>query len=191
MFDPELSAPPETLPNILRLVRVYSHLQGIFCSAETLYLGSHWRNGRSFPCLRHILHHCPWCKGLPRRDHAYLGVLVALPNQQPYRAVIELPPATLAAAMPIGEADGPFGLRFSADRGGKRSPLRLTISSENRLTPTEIRPTTTFDVLRCLSRVYALPDPLESTARATWQLQVQIRVDDPNYSPAVRQPQED
>lgn len=191
MFDPELNERPRSVSTTLRLVRVYSKLAGIFASEAPLYIGSHWRNGRSWPCVKKLLGHCPWCKGTPRREHAYLGVIITAAPDQKYRAVIELPPDTVHTALTISGAAEPFRHGFTAERPRPKAPLRLKVDSD--LVPgwETLRPTDAFEMLRTIARVYALPDPAEATARETWLLNLRLRIEDPEYSPAVRQPMEE
>jgi hypothetical protein len=191
MFDPELDQPPRTMQSPLRLVRVYDRLAGVFVSREPLYLGSHWRQGRSFPCVRKLLRECPWCRSTARREHAYLGVLVKTAPGHYYRAVIEIPPATVAQALADSDQEDLWGLAFQASRRHKKAPLSLVVSDERCPGIENQAQTTSFDILRTLARVYGLPDPLEASAKESWLLQVQLRITHADYSPAKHGPLED
>jgi hypothetical protein len=191
MFEPHLEPEPQCVPRTLRLIRVYDVVRGIITSHEPLYLASHWRIGRSYPCIKHVVGVCPWCKGLPRREHAYIGVTTSTKAGQLFRAIMELPPDALAAAMRDVETGDLYALGFDASRRHAKAPLKIDLhDGPDRVAAVGVT-TTSTDILRTLAKVYGLPDPWTFTTEEDWKHQVYLRTNDPEYSPSVRPNLED
>jgi hypothetical protein len=179
-----LSRRPRVLPPTLPLVRVASMARGLFLADSPLYLPSHWRLGRSFPCVAALLQHCPWCAGAERREHAYIPVLLAHTGYKPTRDLLEVPPHVFT------ENAGLYGKCFTASRRSKRAPLLVSIEPRPDDKPPPPPPIDAHQVLRTLAKVYALPDPAAYDTEHEWLLALQIRTDSPDYSPGRHNPKE-
>jgi hypothetical protein len=172
-----LARRPQVLPPTLPLARVKQHAHGTFLAATPLYLASHWRLGRSFPCLAPLLSHCPWCAGSERRDHAYIPVLLThVPDRRP-RVLLELPPYLFTENAEL------YGRHFTASRRCARAPVHLEISDRGQEEPSPPPSIPRDQVLRTLAKVYALPDPALYSTEAEWTLALQIRITSPDYTP--------
>jgi hypothetical protein len=179
-----LSRRPRVLPPTLPLVRVVSFARGLFLADSPLYLASHWRLGRSFPCVAPLLQHCPWCAGAEKREHAYIPVLLAHVGYKPTRDLLELPPHVFTENTRL------YGMYFNASRRSKRAPVLMTIEPRQDNIPTPPIAIDNAQVLRTLAKVYALPDPAAYETEHEWLLALQIRTDSPDYSPGRHNPRE-
>jgi hypothetical protein len=173
-----LASRPKILPATLRLCRVNSFARGAFLTRTPLYFASHWRLGRSFPCVKTILPNCPWCAGCERRDHAYIAAVVSSGSTAWSRVILELP------AHSIPERNSLYNKPFTAERRSKRSQIIVNVADD--LAGDVSHPTAipAAEILRTIAKVYSLPDPLAYPTETEWLKALQIRIEDPNYSPA-------
>ena len=174
-----LSRRPRTLPPTLPLSRVHDFARGTILVDAPLFLASHWRNGRSFPCLSTILASCPYCAGCEQRHHAYIACVLNNGGTHTMKVVLELP----AKCCPPDELL--YGKHFVATRRGKRCPVNVEISDRQNDEPAPPPKADPRDTLRTIAKVYALPDPAAYDTEKEWLAAVQVRASDPDNSPAT------
>jgi hypothetical protein len=172
-----LSRRPRTLPPTLPLSRVRDYARGTILVDAPLFLASHWRNGRSFPCLEKILPSCPYCSGCEQRHHAYVACVLNSGGTHTSIVILELS----ARCFPLEEHL--YGKHFTASRRGKRSPVDVEISDRQSDEPAPPPRREQRETLRTIAKVYALPDPVAYDTEKEWLAAVKIRVLDPDYSP--------
>jgi hypothetical protein len=76
-----------------------------------------------------------------------------------------------------------YGKHFTASRRGKRCPVNVEISDRQNSEPAPPPRRDQRETLRTIAKVYALPDPAAYDTEKEWLQAVQIRADDPDYSP--------
>lgn len=176
-----LSCVPDILPPTLPLGRVKDIAFGIFLCERPLFLGSHWRQSRSYPCTTTLLEECRWCASSARRDHAYIAVALTSSVAPSRKTVLELPAATFVTTSFL------YGQRFILRRSGKRQPVTIEISSRPDEAPAPPPLRDDMCIIRTLMKVYGLPDPKSYATEHEWLLEVQVRVNHPEYSPSKSQ----
>jgi hypothetical protein len=177
-FMDALSRRPHVLPPTLPLVRVRDSARGVFLANAPIFFGTHWRIGRSFPCMLPLLGACPWCTSSERRDHAYIPVMLGHPGSRPTRDLLELPPSAFC------ENPNVYGKWFIAQRRSKKAPISIEVEDRK---PEQSAPPPAIAAdhsLRTLAKVFSLPDPLNFQTEAEWLLAVRLRIEHPDYSPA-------
>ena len=187
-----LSTRPSARPPALHVVRCHDQLVFISLSNAPLFLASHWRNGRSFPCSADLIGECRFCSPCPRRVHAYLAGMIASGNGQSwFKGAVELSPEPLLRLMDESGVADLLGHCLALDRQHKRGSVQVSFRKEQR------RPNLSaighMEILRTLTRLYALPEPDDYLTEEAWLLAVRIRVMAPDYTPArsVRSPNND
>jgi len=176
-----LAIRPAICPPTWPLARIKDLAMGSFLCDSPLYLGSHWRLGRSFPCTTTLLEECRWCGSSERRDHAYIGVSLNCGSSPSRRVIIELSAATFI------DINFQYGQRFVAKRKHKRGNVEIEISERPLDAKAPAAKIEQFSMVRTLMKVYGLPDPYCYDNERNWILDVQTRVNHPEYTPAKSQ----
>jgi hypothetical protein len=179
-----LLAPPPLAPPTLRLLRCPDRMPLWVLSETPLYMASHWRNGRSYPCTATLFNYCLWCRSHERREPAYIGVLI---GTEVSKRILEVPPRPLLEiikALPEGRTL--LGATITPRRHSRYSPIMLDceLSSATNFKGPRITPA---DILRTLAKVYGLPDPLGVDPEA-WTKAVMERVTADGYNPSTKLP---
>lgn len=175
-----LAKRPRILAPTLPLSRIQNAARGLFLSNAPLYLASHWRTSRSFPCLATILTTCPWCAGCESRHHAYFPCLLKWDTTGSHRVILELP----ARAMP--EIDDLYGKVFIATRRTPKAPVTIELDDAAAAAATPPPRVDHRETLRTIAKVYALPDPAAYATEQEWIIAVHTRANDPDYTPKTR-----
>jgi hypothetical protein len=190
MLEDLLHKRPPIVHRTYRLLRVHESLRGLIISHAPVYLCSHWRKGRTYPCVRTLLGDCPWCAATPQRQHAYIGIVAYTPARAPTRCILELSPASLQAAMTRANVFDPYARPFDAQRTYKKSPVELRLLEPLKPEEPVKTPIDTNEIVRTLAKVYALPDPSDHGSEEAWLLAVRLRVNSLDYTPAKHQDEE-
>ena len=191
MLEDRLHVAPREVPSTLRLIRCRETIAGIVLSTHPVYLRSHWRNGRSYPCTKTLIDECPWCASTPARPHAYLGLLVTTKTTDPFKAIIELTPQSLRDGLAEAGITDPYAYVLLATRRHKKAPLEIHLEAPPDHTTGALKYVGADSMLRCLARVYGLPDPEEYDGEQSYAMALRARVFDAQYSPARSQPPPD
>ena len=172
-----LSRRPRTLPPTFPLCRVHDFARGTILVDAPLFLASHWRLGRSFPCLKSILPSCPYCAGCEQRHHAYIACVLNNGAAHTMNVVLELPAKCCPPDTSL------YGKHFTATRRGKRSPVIIELSDRRDDEPAPPPRRDQCETVRTIAKVYALPDPAAYDTEMEWLLAIEARAADPDYSP--------
>jgi len=172
-----LTQRPGTTPPTLPLIRVRNVARGTILSSKPLFLPSHWRSSRSFPCTAELLGSCPWCVATPRREHAYIAATLLQATTRPRTIVLELPPHTLPTPAQL------YGVCYLATRRSHRAPIVVELSTRPDNAPAPPPAIATDEILRTLRKVYHLPDPAAYRTEDLWLLDLKARVEHPDYTP--------
>jgi hypothetical protein len=182
-----LTRAPHLPSRPLRLIRCGDTLKVHVLCTRAIYLPSHWRKRRSYPCVRSLQLSCPWCVSHEVRHHAYLAVARRSQQDEWEQVILELPPQPLQEALDQLPHNTLEYLGLTGQRHTKHSQPDLhfiTLSQESRcvlpLVPEQ-------RIITTLCAVYGLPRPDAFADERTWLTAVQQRVQADGYTPARRQ----
>jgi len=187
-----LAARPQLRRPALRVVRCRDNLRLVSLSHSPLFMASHWRGGRSFPCSRDLIGECRLCASSTRRHHAYIaGTINSGNGEHWFRAALETPPEPLLRAIDESKSPDLLGRCLQLNRPHKRGSIQVIIKDEEK--PRALAATEPSELIRTLMRLYALPEREDFQTEEAWLLAVRMRVMDKEYTPArsARSPSED
>jgi hypothetical protein len=173
--------PPYARTRPYRLSRPGSSEILLLLTTQPLFLGSHWRLGHTWPCLRSILPACPYCASSDPRQHAYIGAQRSRNSDSSEPQVFEFSTQTwLSLTNGTDEIADHRGHIISATRRSKRAPVELKWLDKILKIPRSINHD---EILYTLCNVYRLPLPHGTDNANEWRLAVQLRVNCPDYRP--------